>query len=73
MNTDAEPERLGGTLREGFPKFLSSPKYILRVLAKGPTHGFSALQYVMEQFINAVKSRTLAEILSRHIKAYLTK
>jgi hypothetical protein len=58
---------------KAFQSFYLRPKYILRVLAKGPTHGFSALQYVMEQFINAVKSRTLAEILSRHIKAYLTK
>ena len=53
---------------KAFQSFYLRPKYILRALARIPTHGFSSLQYVMEQFIKAVRSRTLADIMRRHIR-----
>jgi anaerobic magnesium-protoporphyrin IX monomethyl ester cyclase len=56
---------------KAFQSFYLRPKYILRMLARGPAHGFSALQYVREQFIKAVRSRTLADIMRRHIRSML--
>jgi radical SAM superfamily enzyme YgiQ (UPF0313 family) len=53
---------------KAFQSFYLRPKYILRTLARIPKHGFSSLQYVMEQFIKAVKSRTLADVMRRHIR-----
>jgi len=64
---------LGALYDKAFQSFYLRPTYILHMLAKGPTYGFSALQNVMEQFIKAVRSKTLIEIMRRHIKTKLTK
>jgi radical SAM superfamily enzyme YgiQ (UPF0313 family) len=61
-------KQLAELYQQAFQSFYFRPSYIPRQFTKGPTYGLSATHKVLNQLMNAVRTRTLASTVRSRIK-----
>jgi hypothetical protein len=61
-------KELESLYQQAFQSFYFRPTYVARMFTKGITYGFSATQKVLNQFVNSIRTRTLAGTIRSMIK-----